>query len=905
MAARHAAPAPSRRGTREWLAGVGALLLLLGLVVGIPAVLIAVAGVPFGHGLPSWTALADRFRGPDNGQLLQDILLCLAWAGWATFTLLATAETVALARHTVAPTLAGLAGLQPAVGRLVAAAALLLPASGAALHLGAGAVQPPSALTAPLRPAATTTLPITVAVTAGTAAASPITTPAIMTSTVLPVYVVGTDRTGERDTLWSIAARHLGNPLRWKEIAQLNYGERQGDGGVFTDPALIRNGWKLRLPADATGLPRRDHETPSEHHSPAFSTTHPHAKPRAEPPLTPVPVPVVAPPDPTPVATRTAPSATPPPDASPSDVSAPPSRRSPGAAIPLGPGSEISGALAAALLLAFSLRRLRRRQHYQPRPPRPGQLTNHPPLPPPLRQLLTQSPAPEDMTGAMSGPLSNASPPGSWQLGTRDEHPVQLSWEQSPVLSFTGAGAAGVVRALVVTALLDSRAGTDILAVGDVLGMLSTEQPAPTRVLQLDKPEAALQRLQLEVLSRSRLLAETDLPDAAAYRRHHPEDPLPALLLLVTDQTLADQPALNALLHANAHLDIVALTIGDEQQPQPLARICVAADGDIASAEPAALNLQLTGVRLYRLTDSDAATLLQSASPADKHDTIPPPRTDATTDIDWTSAAAPKPPAPKGAASAAAAVSQTADRPPIRVQLLGPIRLWVHDVEVTTGLRRAGRELLAWYLLHPEGRPTEAAVDALWPDDDPDRGRQRFWNALTNLRARLRSPEDITKLQILGKSGDNYQPQREEFDVDLWTFQAALQAAGRAGEHDDKLAALRRAVAAYTGPFAADTDFLWAEPIREECHRRALDAHVAYATLLADTGNTEHAISTLEHALTLDPYAEDLYRRLIRLHHATGRKESIRLLWRQLGARLADIDSEPQEESYRLYRQCT
>jgi hypothetical protein len=58
-----------------------------------------------------------------------------------------------------------------------------------------------------------------------------------------------------RDTLWRIAECHLGDPLRWREIYELNRGLPQADGRTLTDPDTIRPGWALRLPADATGLP--------------------------------------------------------------------------------------------------------------------------------------------------------------------------------------------------------------------------------------------------------------------------------------------------------------------------------------------------------------------------------------------------------------------------------------------------------------------------------------------------------------------------------------------------------------------------------------------------------------------------------------------------------------------------
>jgi hypothetical protein len=56
------------------------------------------------------------------------------------------------------------------------------------------------------------------------------------------------------DTLWDIASRHLGDGTRWREIYALNAGRRMPDGQHLTQASLIRPGWILRLPADATVL---------------------------------------------------------------------------------------------------------------------------------------------------------------------------------------------------------------------------------------------------------------------------------------------------------------------------------------------------------------------------------------------------------------------------------------------------------------------------------------------------------------------------------------------------------------------------------------------------------------------------------------------------------------------------
>src|SRR5439155_24788136 len=59
---------------------------------------------------------------------------------------------------------------------------------------------------------------------------------------VAPVYRV---RAG--DTLWSIAARALGDPYRWQTLWRVNAGRLMSDGMRFVDPDLIRPGWRLLL----------------------------------------------------------------------------------------------------------------------------------------------------------------------------------------------------------------------------------------------------------------------------------------------------------------------------------------------------------------------------------------------------------------------------------------------------------------------------------------------------------------------------------------------------------------------------------------------------------------------------------------------------------------------------------
>ncbi|MEU7926711.1 hypothetical protein [Micromonospora sp. NPDC049107] len=66
-------------------------------------------------------------------------------------------------------------------------------------------------------------------------------------------YVVGPPVNGQREYLYDIALRTLGNGNRFREITQLNIGRKQPDGGTFTDGVELRPGWLLVLPRDARG----------------------------------------------------------------------------------------------------------------------------------------------------------------------------------------------------------------------------------------------------------------------------------------------------------------------------------------------------------------------------------------------------------------------------------------------------------------------------------------------------------------------------------------------------------------------------------------------------------------------------------------------------------------------------
>lgn len=160
------ATAPGREGRRragDVACGVGALVVLLALLVGLPTLLYTVAGAPMPHRVPSPGQITDTLTRRDNGQLFLACLALLAWAGWAAFAASVAVERLAQLRGRGAPRLPALGSVQRLAGQLVATVAIAF--------LGAGPLLTPVAHGH--LPAATPVAAVSVHVPATTATVAP------------------------------------------------------------------------------------------------------------------------------------------------------------------------------------------------------------------------------------------------------------------------------------------------------------------------------------------------------------------------------------------------------------------------------------------------------------------------------------------------------------------------------------------------------------------------------------------------------------------------------------------------------------------------------------------------------------------------------------------------------------
>lgn len=226
---------------RAWQASckrIGSGLLLGGVLVGLP-ILLGHIGSPLPARVPSWSRFVTDLRvGYVPSSAACKVALGAGWAMWAFLTYEIVAETSSWMRNHASRRSSALGPLQPLLANAIAALVLSAPFPGRSLVATASApVTTTIELSSELMAAAP--LPPLVAVPPIPLAGDP---------TSFPTYVVQ-----PHDTLWGIAERYLGNPLRWSEIASLNEGRPEG-GSKFGDPNWIYPGWTLVLPADATGL---------------------------------------------------------------------------------------------------------------------------------------------------------------------------------------------------------------------------------------------------------------------------------------------------------------------------------------------------------------------------------------------------------------------------------------------------------------------------------------------------------------------------------------------------------------------------------------------------------------------------------------------------------------------------
>jgi DNA-binding SARP family transcriptional activator len=544
------------------------------------------------------------------------------------------------------------------------------------------------------------------------------------------------------------------------------------------------------------------------------------------------------------------------------------------------PGMVVGPSIAAGVAAALGRARLRRRRRRRAAPPAAG-LYRHDPYAGNVTRRLERFARGK---GAAAGGAGLAAPGlAALVAGERDGAEVAVDLAETQGLVLHGPGAAGAARAAVI-GVLATRDPTSAVAM--VVGDLLPAAPPFPGLVQAPELEMVLEELTSEVARRAKMLVEEGVPDVDAYRQRRPDVAMPLTLVAVRDVDDADLGALRALFDEGARVGVSGVVVAGAPDGGPVVEVGAGGqvggagagagvDGDAAGDAAGPLG----GARLFSVEPDVASELLAVLAAARTDgDHMTQARDDDDSFVPATSSA-------------------TA---PVAVQLLGAYRIEVEGTEIRSGLRAKAKELLAFYLLHPEGASLDDCIEALWPEADPKRGSEWFWTALGNLRTKLRQATGQKELKIVDRDGDLYRIE-DVFDVDLWSLQHALKEGTDTKDETVRLAALDRAVADYSGDLLAGADWFWLETPREDLRQRVVDVLVWLGDRRWATGDARGAWAALQRALEVDPFAEQIYRRVMRLQAKLSRPDDADATYRRLQAKLLEIDLQPTPESDKLH----
>jgi two-component SAPR family response regulator len=187
----------------------------------------------------------------------------------------------------------------------------------------------------------------------------------------------------------------------------------------------------------------------------------------------------------------------------------------------------------------------------------------------------------------------------------------------------------------------------------------------------------------------------------------------------------------------------------------------------------------------------------------------------------------------------------------VRVRVLGsPTICGVPD---DFHLRPQALEFLTYLIVRGGLAWQHEVIEDLMPEAPYRKAAQRLHTWTYNLReAFKRVAGDGIRLRL---RKHRYSLVTKAFDVDLWWMRGAITAAGVTADPVARTAALRRAVAAYTAPFADGSDgYLWMAAYREAVRKEYVTAVVS----LAELADYRDAAAVLDVARRIHPDDADL-----------------------------------------------
>ena len=239
-----------------------------------------------------------------------------------------------------------------------------------------------------------------------------------------------------------------------------------------------------------------------------------------------------------------------------------------------------------------------------------------------------------------------------------------------------------------------------------------------------------------------------------------------------------------------------------------------------------------------------------------------------------------------------------------RIELFGGLRVRQGEQVIPRFRTQKNASLLAYLAYYADRKhPREALYEVVWPEVNPDAGRNNLRVALSSLRRQL-EPLGVTAGTVIVADRASVGLNPIAVTTDVAEFEAAMKSAARADGDAERAQHLTAGVELYHGELLHGFFDEWIDAERRRLVDAILSALRRLTRLLSQVKEFDRALDYARRAVSVDPLHEPTHRTLMRLYTALGRPAAALEQFRELERILREeLDAAPSEATLELVRE--
>lgn len=197
---------------------------------------------------------------------------------------------------------------------------------------------------------------------------------------------------------------------------------------------------------------------------------------------------------------------------------------------------------------------------------------------------------------------------------------------------------------------------------------------------------------------------------------------------------------------------------------------------------------------------------------------------------------------------------------------------------------------------------TEALIEALWPDRQPEDPLKTLYTHMSRLRRILQTSGMDADYIIYRQNGYQWNLQAP-ICLDVADFESLLSKARGLPADEEKLPLLQKAVQLYAGDYLPESAYeSWVLPVTNYYKRLYVQAVTELSDIYMSRAAQDDIITLCGRAIQLEPYEEPFYERLIQSLLINDERSQAQKLYRQIAELLyKEFGAQPSQELQLLH----